>query len=98
MGMRSVLLSIVLSISACASTQATGTRPVNVHSVRVAIADRIEAAPGDAGPRAIISMGKVTSASAVVYTEPAGGGRHEETWIKGPAGWELQESRDVAVR
>jgi hypothetical protein len=94
--MRAVLLSIALSITACAHT--SGPRAINVHAVRVAIADTIEASPGDAGPRSIISMGKVTADSAVVYTESPTRSRHEETWIKGPSGWTLQDSRDVAAR
>lgn len=92
--MRAVLLSVVLA--ACAHS--SGPRPINVHSVRVSIEDRIAASPGAEGPRDIISMGKVTAESAVVYTESPARGRHEETWIKGPEGWRLQDSRDVAAR
>ena len=93
--MKAVLFSVVLAVTACAHT--AGPRPINVHSVRVAIKGRIDAAPGDAGPRAIISMGKVTEDSAVVYTESQNHSRLEETWVKGPSGWTLQESRHVAT-
>ena len=92
--MRAVLLSIVLTITACAHT--SGSRPINVHAVRVEIADTIESSPGEHGPRSIVSMGKVTADSAVVYTDSSTG-RHEETWQKGDGGWTLRESRSVAA-
>jgi hypothetical protein len=92
------MLSLVLSFTACASTSSTGPRPINVHAVRVAIKDSIETTPGGEGPRSIVSMGKVTAESAVVYTESAEQVRHEETWIKIDAGWRLQDSRVVATR
>lgn len=86
--MKSLLLAVLFS-TACAT--ASGPRPINVHAVRVDIQQTI----GD--DRKITSMGKVTAESAVVYTQtPAG--RREETWNKGPTGWALQESHDVAAR
>jgi hypothetical protein len=93
--MKALLFSFVIALTACAHS--TGARPVNVHSVRVAIKGRIEAMPGNAGPRAIISMGKVTETSAVVYTESAAHLRLEETWVKGASGWTLQDSHNVAT-
>jgi hypothetical protein len=92
--MRSLLLSVLFA-TACAHS--AGPRPINVHAVRVEIKHTIEEAPGDLGPRTIISMGKVTRDSAVVYTEAPARGRHEETWVRGPAGWSLSESRQVAA-
>lgn len=92
---KAVLLSFVLAVTACAHS--TGAHPIDVHSVRVAIKGRIDAAPNDAGPRAIISMGKVTEDSAIVYTQSQNHSRLEETWVKGPSGWTLQESRRVAT-
>jgi len=84
--MKAVFLSFTLALTACATSSAN--RPINVHSVRVAIDARIEG-------REIISMGKVTADSAVVYTEsPAG--RQEETWEKSANGWALRDSRSVA--
>jgi hypothetical protein len=91
--MKAVLFSFVIALSACAHQQ-TG---INVHSVRVAIKGSIESAPGNAGPRNIISMGKVTDTSAVVYTESSSHQRLEETWVKSPSGWTMQESRSVAT-
>jgi hypothetical protein len=42
-------------------------------------------------------MGKVTDTSAVVYTESSSHQRLEETWVKSPSGWTMQESRSVAT-
>jgi hypothetical protein len=94
--MRSVLLAVVLSIVGCAtSSGTTGARPVNVHVVRMEIKSEIESTPGEAGPRKIVSMGKVRAESAVVYTQREGQPRQEETWAKGPTGWTLTNA--VAV-
>jgi hypothetical protein len=93
--MKALLFSFVVALTACAHSN--GPRPVNVHSVRVAIKGSIESSPGNPGPRAIISMGKVTETSAVVYTESSSHVRLEETWVKGSSGWTLQESRSVAT-
>ena len=92
--MRAVLLSVVIAITACAHS--SGPRPINVHAVRVEIKGTIEASPGEHGPRAIVSMGKVTAESAVVYTDSPTG-RHEEVWVKSASGWTLRESRSVAA-
>ncbi|NVB77485.1 MAG: hypothetical protein HOV81_03740 [Kofleriaceae bacterium] len=97
--MKAVVFAFIVSLSACATTSTTSqskSHPVNVAAVRTEIKSAIEAAPGDAGPRTIYSMGKVTQESAVVYTE-ASSGRHEEMWMKGPQGWKLNESHAVAA-
>lgn len=59
------------------------------------IKDRIAAEPGEAGPRKIVSMGKVRADAAVVYTEQPGQPRREETWVRGANGWALSSA--VAV-
>jgi hypothetical protein len=85
--MKSVIFAALVSLSACATS--SGPRPINVHSVRVDIQRSI----GDG--RTITSMGKVTTDSAIVYTNtPAG--RREEHWNKTPQGWSMGESVDVA--
>ena len=55
-------MTLVLAIVSCAHS--SGPRPVNVHSVRVAIKGQIEVAPGSAGPRTILSMGRVSADAA----------------------------------
>jgi hypothetical protein len=92
--MRAVLFSVLLA--ACAHS--SGPRPINVHAVRVEIKETIADSPGTEGPRSIVSMGRVTSDSAVVYTDSPTSGRHEETWTKASGHWQLQSSRDVAAR
>jgi hypothetical protein len=87
--MKTVIFAALVSLSACATS--SGPRPVNVHSVKVDIQQSI----GDG--RKITSMGKVTADSAVVYTETTAG-RREETWTKGPTGWAMNASHDVAAR
>lgn len=93
--MRSFIIGCVLSLAACASS--SGLRPINVHAVRVDIKEAIAANPGEPGPRAILSMGKVTGASAVVFTEGAGGARREESWVKSGSGWALSEAQVIAA-
>ena len=95
MRMKAVIFAFLVSLTACASTS-SGPRRINVHAVRMEIKHTIEASPGDAGPREITSMGKVTTDSAVVYTATPVG-RREETWVKGPQGWALNDARDVAA-
>ena len=91
--MRTVITSLFFVV-ACA----TANRGINVHTVRTEIKDEIAAHPGDAGPRTIISMGKVTNDSAVVFTEHPGAPRQEETWVRGPHGWALSESHAAIVQ
>lgn len=94
--MKAVVFAFIVSLSACATTTTSAKHPVNVAAVRAEIKDALESAPGDAGPRTIYSMGKVTPESAVVYTEGPSG-RHEEMWVKGAQGWKLNESHAVAT-
>lgn len=97
--MRSFIIGCVvassLSLGACAHS--SGARPINVHAVRVDIKDTINANPGAPGPRAIVSMGKVTADSAVVYTQATGGARREETWVKQGGAWALTDAREIAA-
>lgn len=93
--MRKLMLSFLLATTACATTS-TGAKPVNVYYVRADIKAAIAASPGDAGPRAIVSMGHVAADRAVVYTD-AKDGRREETWVKGSAGWTLSEGKIVTA-
>jgi hypothetical protein len=91
--MRAFLLSLILS-SACAHT--TTGHYVNVAAVRHEIKDTIDK-DGSASSRAIVSMGHVTTDSAVVYTQASPSTpRHEETWVKQADGWKLRESKDLA--
>lgn len=90
-GMRSIVFAVVVSLAGCASTS-SGARPVNVHAVRVQIKSAID------GEREIVSMGKVTTTSAEVYTERTGQPRRQETWIKVDGAWKLQDARDLAAR
>ena len=83
-----MVFAAVLSLAACATS--SSNRPVNVHSVRVEIKSAIK------GDRQIVSMGKVTSESAEVYTERAGQPRRQEMWIKASGSWSLKDSHDVA--
>jgi len=85
--MRSILFAAVVSLAACATS--SGARPVNVHAVRVDINAAIH------GEREIMSMGKVTTESAEVYTQN-GQGRRQENWIKVGGSWKLQDSHDLA--
>jgi len=98
--MRSFIIGCVvvssLSLAACAHSS-SGARPINVHAVRVDIKDTIAEHPGEPGPRAIISMGKVTNDSAVVYTEAQGGPRREETWVKTGSRWTLSGAREIGA-
>lgn len=86
--MRSIIFAVVVSLAACATS--SGPRPVNVHAVRVDIKAVIS------GEREIISMGKVTTDSAEVYTQSAGQGRKQEMWLKVDGRWKLQGSHDIA--
>ncbi len=52
--------------------------------------------PGEAGPRAIASMGRVSADRATIYTA-ARDGRREETWVKGPSGWAMTEGKLVTA-
>lgn len=88
--MRSFVFACLISLAACAHS--TG---INVHAVRTEIKDSIAAHPGDAGPRTIISMGKVTHDSAVVFTERQGQPHQEESWVRGPSGWTLSATHEV---
>jgi hypothetical protein len=90
--MRTFVFAVALSFAAACAHGQTG---INVHAVRMDIKDSIASNPGEPGPRAIISMGKVTNDSAVVFTERSGQPRHEEHWVKGPSGWSLSEARPV---
>lgn len=90
--MRSFLLAIVLSSLVGCAHSSSGAKPINVHAVRMEIKGQIEASPGDAGPRQIVSMGKVRADSAVVYTERPGQPRREETWVRGANGWTLSSA------
>jgi hypothetical protein len=87
--MRSILFAAVLSLAACATSSTN--RPVNVHSVRVEIKSAIR------GDRQIVSMGKVTTESAEVFTERAGQPRRQEMWVKASGSWKLQETHDLAA-
>jgi hypothetical protein len=88
--MRSILFAAVLSLAACAASSTTN-RPINVHSVRVEIRSAIR------GDREIVSMGKVTTESAEVFTQRAGQPRRQEMWIKASGSWKLQETHDLAA-
>lgn len=90
--MKSVMFAVLLSLGACATTSSSSR--INVHAVRVDIQRAIGDSPE--GDRRIVSMGKVTGESAVVYTE-AGAARREETWSKSPSGWSLRDSREIAA-
>ena len=74
-------------MAACAP-EFRGPHPINIAAVRHEIADEIHDA------RAIVSMGRVTDTSAVVYTDRAGE-RQEETWTRTSSGWKLDHA--VAV-
>ena len=88
--MRALLLGFVL-FSACATT-GTG-HYVNVADVRHDIKDVID---HDTSPRTIVSMGHVTSESAVVYTKAGNGSeRREETWVRGADGWQMKETKPL---
>jgi hypothetical protein len=50
--------------------------------------------PAGIVPRKIASMGRVTDASAVVYTR-AGDARLEETWLREPDGWKLHHVKQL---
>ena len=91
--MKSVMFAVLLSLGACATTSSSAR--INVHAVRVDIQQAIGDSPD--GDRRIVSMGKVTNESAVVYTE-TGAARREETWSKSASGWSLRDSRDIAAR
>jgi hypothetical protein len=82
------------SLSACAPAP-TGPRPVDVAAVRREIRDEMShdwTAQGRFhGERKIVSMGHVTDASAVVYTDD-GGKRYAETWVRAGGGaWQLKD-------
>lgn len=89
--MRSILLALAL-FTGCASTGGAH-HPVNVASVRSEINGSIRAHEND---RSIYSMGKVTAASAVVFTSSKTGAKQEETWVRDEAGWKLQGATAVA--
>lgn len=94
--MRTLLFSLVLAATACASNSAGPGGKVNVYYVRQDIKSAIEASPGEAGPRSIVSMGAVTNDRAVVYTD-AKDGRREETWVRGANGWTMTEGKVVST-
>lgn len=56
----------------------------------------IDKSPGEPGERSIISMGRVTADSAVVYTDNPSKERREESWVRGPSGWTLSGSKSLA--
>lgn len=95
--MRNFVLSCLLATSACATSQTTGPGgKANVLYVKKDIAAAIDAAPGEAGPRKIVSMGATTTEKAVVYTDAADG-RREETWVRGPSGWTMTDGKVVSA-
>lgn len=95
--MRKFVLSFLLVTSACATSQTTGPGgKANVFYVKKDIAAAIDASPGEAGPRKIVSMGETTTAKAVVYTDAADG-RREETWVRGASGWTMSEGKVVSA-
>jgi len=61
--------------------------------------DRAAAARVLAAPRKITSVGRVTEGQAVVYTHPgeAGAARLEETWVRGPDGWNLRRVKELGA-
>ena len=68
--------------------------PVDVAAVRREIRDEMShdwTAQGRFhGERKIVSMGHVTQASAVVYTDD-GGRRYAETWVRAGGAWQLKD-------
>jgi hypothetical protein len=95
--MRNLVLLFLLTTAACATSQTTGAGgKANVLYVKKDIAAAIDASPGEAGPRSIVSMGATTTDKAVVYTDAADG-RREETWVRGPSGWTMTEGKVVSA-
>jgi hypothetical protein len=93
--MRAILLGLLFTIG-CATTN---PKFVNVAAVRNNINDTIshDAAGGQTTSRYIVSMGHTTNDLAVVYTQTSKTSpRREETWVKGSAGWQLKEAKDVS--
>lgn len=88
-----LLLSLSLSFTACAGSQAK--RPINVAAVRHEINDTIAVQTND---RSVTSMGKVTAERATVFTTAKTGLRAEETWVKSDAGWKLDSSTAIDAR
>lgn len=84
-----LFIALALALSACAGTTTGANHPVNVALIRHQIDDRIQS---DTHDRSITAMGHVTEQSAVVYTSRKDGGRQEETWVKGPKGWQLDKA------
>lgn len=93
--MRTLLLSIALCLSACATTSRTTAGPrVNIAEVRHEIDDAIQSAKAD---RNVTSMGKVTADRAVVFTQLKNGDRQEETWSKTAGAWKLENTARVST-
>ena len=90
--MRSIVFAVVVALAACAGPTATSkSGHVNVAFVRQEIKKEIT------DDRKIISMGKVTTTSAEVYTQTTGQPRHQEMWVKTDGQWKMQESHEVAT-
>ena len=92
--MRTVILFIALSVSACATTATNTAGPrVNVAAVRHEISDTIQS---DTADRSVTSMGKVTADRAIVFTQLKTGARQEETWSKTGGSWKLETAAQVS--
>ncbi len=88
--MKSLLLGLVFT-AACAGPQ---THYTNVAAVRSDIKASIA---HDRWPRQIISMGRTTDDTAVVYTQTSNDApRVEEHWVHAANGWKLEGSKDQA--
>ena len=87
-------LIFALLISACASS-VTGQH-VNIPATRHAIQDAIaaDAASHPEAARSVISMGQVTDARAVVYTQRGSDAstRREEVWVKAGDRWTFEQN------
>ena len=91
--MRAFLLAFVIS---CAANSGY----VNVAAVRTDINETIsrDASSGRTTARYIVSMGKTTNDSAIVYTQTSKTSpRREETWVHDAGGWRLHDARDLAI-
>jgi len=90
--MRTIILVVLLA----ACSQSVTGRHVNIPATRHAIQDAIhkDAASHPEAARSVMSMGQVTEARAVVYTQRGNDAatRREEVWVKSGQQWTLDQN------